>query len=174
MSALAGHGDPRIFPRTMPLQHAEHFFRKGLACLDEGHPADAARQFLTAIQLERGQRIRRPEMRYLSFYGFSLALADGPSAEALRACETAVRRDPDNPDVRLNLGRVLALAGARTRALACAEAGLARSPGHRGLRELRVDLERRRPPAVGFLCRDHPVNRVLGRLRSSLRTPPAP
>ena len=161
----------------MPLQRAEQFFRRGVARLSDGRAAEAARQFLNAMQLEREHGVRRPEMRYLSYFGLSLALARGSLEEAARACETAVTREPENPDLHLNLARVHLLAQDPARALRAAGAGLALDPAHRGLHALVRAVERRRRPPLRFLTRDHPVNRVLGRLRASLRghekTPPA-
>ena len=161
----------------MPLQGAEQFFRRGVARLSEDRAAEAARHFLTAIQLEREHGVRRPEMRYLSYFGLSLALASGPMEEAVRACETAVARQPRNPDLHLNLARVHRVRGDAPSALRAAAAGLALDPGHGGLRSLVRAMERRRRPPLRFLTREHPVNRVLGRLRESLRThekaPPA-
>lgn len=161
----------------MPLQGAEQFFRKGVARLGEARAAEAARDFLSAMQLEREHGVRRPEMRYLSFYGLSLALAHGSLREAIVACETALGRQPENPDLHLNLARVYLLAGKPARALQAAAGGLRRDPSHRELRALVRACERRRRPPLRFLTRDHPVNRVLGRLRASLRgrekAPPA-
>lgn len=151
----------------MPLQRAEHFFRRGFACLGEGRASEAARHFLTAIQLEREQGVRRPEMRYLSHYGLALALSAGPGAEAVHACETAVAREPGNPDLHENLARVLLLAGERARGLQVAARGAVLDQEHAGLRSLLQGSERRARPALRFLTRDHPVNRVLGRLRAS-------
>jgi tetratricopeptide (TPR) repeat protein len=152
----------------MPLERAELFFRKGFARLQDGEVREAARHFLTAMQLEREHGVRRAEMRYLSFYGLSLALASGPSHAALRACEVAVDRDPENPDLRLNLARVHLLAGRHVRALRAALGGLAVDPAHPELRALVSATERRRRPAIALFHRDHAVNRVLGRLRASL------
>ena len=161
----------------MPLQGAEQFFRKGVARLSEERAAEAARHFLTAIQLEREHGVRRPEMRYLSYFGLSLALARGSVEEAVRACATAVARQPHHPDLHLNLARVHLAAGDPPSALRAAALGLALDPGHRELRSLVRAMERRRRPPLRFLNRDHPVNRALGRLRASLRaqekTPPA-
>ena len=161
---------------SMPLQGAEHFFRKGMACLSD-HPGEAARHFLTAIQLERRQGVRRSEMRYLSYFGLASALAGGSLEEAVTACETAVGRQPGNPDLHANLARVHLMGGDPASALRTAAAGLAIDPEHRELRSLLRTGERRRRPPLRFLTRNHPVNRVLGRLRASLgaqeKAPPA-
>ena len=153
----------------MPLQRAEQFFRRGFTTLHEERSAEAARDFLTAIQLEREHGVRRPEMRYLSYYGLALALSGRPGDEALHACETAAAREPENPDLRWNLAQVCLLAEKPARARQVAAQGLALDPGHPGLRSLLLRIDRRASPAVRFWTRDHPVNRVLGRLRASLR-----
>jgi predicted Zn-dependent protease len=161
----------------MPLQRAEQFFRKGVGRLSEQRAAEAARHFLTAIQLEREHGVRRPEMRYLSYFGLSLALARGSVEEAVQACATAVARQPDHPDLHLNLARVHLAAGDPPSALRAAAAGLALDPSHRDLRSLVRAVERRRRPPLGFFTRNHPVNRMLGWLRASLggheKAPPA-
>lgn len=161
----------------MPLQGAEQFFRRGVARLSDDRAAEAAHFFLSAMQLEREHGVRYPEMRYLSCFGLALALAGGSLEEALRACGTALERERDNPDLHLNLARVHLLAQDPSSALQAAVAGLALAPAHQGLRALMGAVERRRRPPLRFLTRDHPVNRVLGRLRASLRThekaPPA-
>jgi len=152
----------------MPLQGAEQFFRRGVAGLSEERAAEAAGHFLTAIQLERKHGVRRPEMRYLSYFGLSLALARGSVEEALQACETAAAREPGNPDLHLNLARVYLLTEDPGAALQAAGTGLTVDPVHRELRSLVRAVERRRRPPLGFLTRHHPVNRLLGRLRASL------
>ena len=161
----------------MPLQDAEQFFRRGVARLAENRAGEAVHHFLSAMQLERERGVRRPEMRYLSYYGVAVALARGPLPEAMRACETAVEGQSDNPDLHLNLGRVYLRAGEPGRALQAVTSGLQLDPSHRALRALLRTIERRRRPPLRFLTRDHPVNRVLGRLRASLRAhenaPPA-
>ena len=168
---LAGTGD------IVPLQGAEQFFRRGVARLSDDRAAEAAHHFLSAMQLEREHGVRRPEMRYLSYFGLALALARGSREEALRACGTAVAREPDNPDLHLNLARVHLLAHDPASALRAAGTGLALDPAHRGLRRLVSTVERRRRPPLRFLTRDHPANRVLGRLRAAVRghekAPPA-
>jgi hypothetical protein len=115
------------------------------------------------MQIERQNASSRPEMRYLSYYGYAHALAYGSSLESIRACETAARREFYNPELHLNLARVYAMSDKTTRALAALETGLRYHPDHAGLRAELVRLDRRAPPALGFLSRDHAVNVWLGR-----------
>jgi tetratricopeptide (TPR) repeat protein len=152
----------------MPILSAENHFRQGLAHLADGDALGASQEFHQAIQIERQRHVRRPQMRYVSYYGLSLAMAHGPTQESILACESAARRDFFNPDLLLNLGKVYALAGLTTRALAAFERGLKQAPNHPSLHVERAKIERRRTVAIGWLSRSHTANRVLGRLRTSL------
>jgi tetratricopeptide (TPR) repeat protein len=152
----------------MPILSAENQFRQGLVALVDGDPNTAAERFHSAIQIERQRHARRPQMRYLSYYGLSLALAHGPTQESILACETAARRDFFNPDLLLNLGKVYALAGLTTRALSTFERGLALAPSSPSLRAELGKLDRRQPLPIGWLARSNPANRALGRMRSSV------
>ncbi len=155
----------------MAILSAENLFRKGLAALSEGDSAEAVALFHAAIQYERRRGIGRPQMRYLSFYGLSLALSRGATAEAVRACEVAARSVQSTADLYLNLVKVYLLAGKVTRALEACEHGLRMDPRHRGLRAELEKADRRQIRALPFLKRAHPVNRWLGRLRASLLEP---
>ena len=153
----------------MPILSAENQFRKGLQALVDGDTPAAAGFFHAAIQVERQRAVARPQMRYLSYYGLALAQANGATPEAIRACEAAARRDFFNPDLLLNLGRVYVLAGKTTRALSTFEQGLRLAPSHPALRAELARLDRRQQPPLAFLPRNHSVNRLLGRVRASLR-----
>jgi tetratricopeptide (TPR) repeat protein len=148
---------------------AENSFRRGLAALVDGEPQTAASHFQSAIKVERQQMVARPQMRYLSYYGLSLAMSGGAAAQAIKACEAATRSDPYNPDLLLNLGRVYLIAGRITRAMATFEAGLRMSPGHRGLRSEHAKVDRREPPPLTAVPRGHALNKWLGRLRATWR-----
>lgn len=155
----------------MPILSAENSFRKGLAAMVDGDAAAATTFFQAAILIERQHGVTRPQMRYLSYYGLSLANSRGATPEAIQACETAARRDFFNPDLILNLGRVYALANKTTKALAALERGLAMAPSHKTMRAELAKLDRRGPPPLSIVSRNHPINKMLGRLRETLRTP---
>ena len=151
---------------------ARNQFRNGLMALVDRNYAEAAEFFRAAMDAERNlSEAGRCKARSLSYHGLSLALADRPTRQAIEACEMAVRADPDDPDLHLNLGRVLALAGRKTRALAAFGAGLALNPDHRGLRAEAAKIDRRRRPVVPFLSRSNPLNYGLGRLKAALNRP---
>jgi tetratricopeptide (TPR) repeat protein len=109
-------------------------------------------------------------MRYLSYYGLSRAQSRGASPRTIQACETAARKDFFNPDLHLNLGRVFLLAGKTTQALAAFQRGLDVAPEHKGLLAERARVDRREPPPLPIVSRSNPLNKVLGKLRCSVRS----
>ncbi len=153
----------------MNILTAENHFRRGLTALVDGDPAAASDHFQAAILTEVQRGVRRPQMRYLSYYGLSRAQALGATPQSIQACETAARRDFFNPDLLLNLGRVYLLAGKTTKALAAFERGLALASNHKGLLAEVTKIDRRAAPPLGIVSRAHPLNKWLGRLRCSLR-----
>jgi tetratricopeptide (TPR) repeat protein len=153
----------------MPIPSAERSFREGLAALASARPLHAADRFLDAMQIEQRQGVHHPDMRCLSYYGLSLARAGQVAHAALEACELAVRDDPSDPVLLLNLGRVHLLAGRREAALPCFERGLRIAPDHRALRVELGRIDRRSRRMVRWLARSHPLNRWMGKLRESLR-----
>lgn len=152
----------------MPILSSEIHFRKGLAALTEGKPQEAVEQFKQAILIERQRSVTRPQMRYVSFYGLALALANGATAEALQACERAARLDFYNPDLQFNLGKVYLMAGKTTRALMALERGHRLAPSHKGLKAAIAQVDRRGRTVLPFLRRSHPMNRLLGRMRHAM------
>jgi tetratricopeptide (TPR) repeat protein len=108
-------------------------------------------------------------MRYLSYYGLSRAQATGTTPQVIQACETAARRDFFNPDLLLNLGKVYLLAGKTTKALAAFQRGLELAPNHKALRAEHARIDRREPPPLSMVSRSHPLNKMFGKLRWSLR-----
>lgn len=150
----------------MPILSAEIQFKKGLAAFVDEQYAEAAVSFRQAIEIDRQRNVRSPEARYLSYYGLSLAKQFGATPEAIQACESAAAREPYNPNLTLNLGRVYAMAGRTTRALKCFEGGLRVAPSHRSLRRELAQTDRRSRPVLPGLGRNHVVNRWLGGLRA--------
>jgi len=153
----------------MPSLSAENYFKKGLAALVDQNHEDASVFFRRALDLDRNRSRSQPDMRFLSYYGFSLAKSGHATTTALEACRTAATRQPLDPVLLLNLGRVYALAGKYTQALDAFERGLAIAPESRVLREERDRLDRRGRPAVPGLSREHVLNRTIGKLRAHLR-----
>jgi len=161
----------------MPVSDAQRSFNKGLAALNKGLAALAAAQplravdcFLDAMQIEERLRVRQPDMRFLSYYGLSLARANRATNAAAEACELAAHHDPRDPLMLLNLGRVRLLAGRRAEALECFKHGLRLVPGHAVLLQALERGERRSVPVLPCLDRSNKLNRWVGRVRDSFRT----
>jgi tetratricopeptide (TPR) repeat protein len=147
----------------------ESFSRQGHAALRIQDYKSAATYFRRAIDLDRARNKRMPEMRYLSYYGLSLAHAGLSHKVAIEACGSAVARQRKDPVLFLNLGRVYRLAGKRTLAMKAFESGLEINPDHPMLQRELGRLDRRSKPVIPFVDRSHPVNRWLGQLRSTVR-----
>jgi tetratricopeptide (TPR) repeat protein len=145
---------------------AENAFRKGLGALSENRPEAASKYFRQALDLERDRSKSRLDMRYLSYYGLSLAQAGLSTQIALQACKTAVFKQNGDPVLFLNLGRVYAITGKPVRAMEAFERGLRLAPDHKILKKELAKLDRRSRPALPFLDRSHPVNRWIGRHRA--------
>lgn len=153
----------------MTILDAERTYREGLVALVEARHVDAASCFEEAMQMERQRGNGQPKMRYLSYYGLSVALSQGATREAVQACEVAARREFFNADLFLNLGKVYMMAGRRSQGLAALERGLKLDPRHKGLRSYLRRMDRRRGRAFSWLRRGHPVNYWLGKVRSGGR-----
>jgi len=147
----------------------ENFSRQGHAALKCRDYRNAAALFRKALELDKERNKRRPDMRYLSYYGLSLAHAGLSHKVAIEACGSAASKQRNDPLLFLNLGRVYRLAGKRTPAIRAFENGLALAPGNGLLKRELGLLDRRTRPVLPVLARNHPVNRFLGRMRSNLQ-----
>lgn len=157
----------------MQILSAENAFRKGLGAMAEKYPEKASVYFRQALDLERERSKSRLDMRYLSYYGLSLAQAGLSTQIALQACKTAVLKQTNDPVLFLNLGRVYLLTGKPVRAMEAFERGLRLAPEHKALRMELAKIDRRSRPAIPFLDRSNPVNRWLGKRRAGRRAVPA-
>jgi len=119
----------------MSILSAENRFKQGLLALVDGDHEGAARYFREAIAIQERRGANRPDWRYLSYYGLSMAKAFRPSDDAIAACRSAALGGRINPELYLNLGRVYALAGKLDRAREAFEHGLRLAPDHPRLRE---------------------------------------
>ena len=119
----------------MAILSAENNFKRGLMAIVNGDFEEASRCFRRAIDIQQQRVTDRPEWRYLSYYGLSMAKAYRPDGEAIEACRMAADGNTINPDLQLNLGRVYRLAGKRRLAEEAFARGLEIAPEHPFLRE---------------------------------------
>jgi predicted Zn-dependent protease len=144
---------------------AEEHHRRGVALLEGGHGHEAF-EHLSRAYLSDPQNAR-----YRSSYALALALVRGQFMGAVELARAAIRQEFYNPDLYLQLARIYLAFDFRAEAVRFLRRGLMVDPEHeriqRKLRELGV---RRRPP-LRFLPRNHPVNRLLGRLQARVLGP---
>jgi predicted Zn-dependent protease len=134
-------------------------FREGLGKLRDGE-AEAA------VKLLRQAMDRDPENPYyVSYYGLSLAHAQGRWAEAEHFCHTAVCRSRRQAQLYLNLAEVYIHSGKPQGAADTLARGLRYLPNDIRLQEAFGRLATRRRPVFAFLPRTHVVNRGLGLMR---------
>lgn len=134
-------------------------FREGLAMMRDGE-AEKAKALL------RQASERDPENPYyLSYYGLSLAYAEGRWEDAERLCHTAVCRNRRQAQLHLNLAEVYAASGRKQAASDALARGLHYIPQDMRLQSEFGKLATRRPPVLRFLPRTHLLNRTLGLVR---------
>ncbi len=137
-------------------------FREGLAKLRDGENE-------AAVQLLRQAMDRDPENPYyVSYYGLSLAHAEGRWQEAEHFCHTAVCRSRRQAQLYLNLAEVYVNSGRPQGAADTLARGLRYLPTDARLQAAFGRLATRRPPVIRFLPRTHVINRSLGQFRHSL------
>ena len=141
----------------------------GLAALERRTYREAIGFFQAAIDQERQEGNKNPRMKYVSYLGLSLVLANGKSEEGIRLCEQAVKREFFDPDLFCNLGIAYLRDRRKKQAFEAFQKGLNLKPGHRRIREELERYDKRSYPVFNFLPRTHPVNRLAGRLRHRLR-----
>ena len=124
---------------------------------------------LADLVKERGLSDSVPGVAY-SFLGYGIARYQRQVKEGLRLCQHAVKTQFYHPDCHLNLARVHVLAKNRKGAVAAIAQGLALDPRNSALRALQNEIGVRKRPVVGFLSRDNPLNRTLGKLRKQLKS----
>ncbi len=116
--------------------------------------------------LEKALQICPKHPAYLSLYGLCVAIESEDYDSARVICERAVRIKPGDPVARVNLGKVLRMAGdngaAYTEFLAAWKVDKSHPAPASELSRMGI----RRPPVLPFLPRSHWANVHLGKLRA--------
>jgi len=134
-------------------------FRQGLNALKNGYPQKALMHMRIAFESERSNPF------YLSFLGLSVARAERKWDRAAELCEVAVQLRRSECQFHLNLAEVYALSGRREKAIDTIDTALRLFGRDARLVKARSRVEKRRAPVLGFLTRDHFLNRTFGRMR---------
>jgi tetratricopeptide (TPR) repeat protein len=136
--------------------------------LHQGIQLAEAGDFDTAlIYLNRAAKLHNSAVAE-SYRAYCLAWSKGYLKAAAKDCQNAMTRDRSNPIHYLILGRILLLAGNRTKAIRTFRLGLKAAPNPLIIEELK-QLGLRKPAVISSLERDHVLNRLLGKILAALR-----
>jgi predicted Zn-dependent protease len=103
--------------------------------------------------------------RYRSHYGWAVATIEQRTDRGVALCRSALRAAADQPELYLNLARILLANGRKNEAIKYIRRGLMVDPRDPNLIFEWRRLGVRRAPVLSFLPRRHLVNRLLGRVR---------
>jgi Flp pilus assembly protein TadD len=138
----------------------ESLYERGARCLVE-------ERFDEALEsLAEAHRMDPENARVQSLLGVATARSGGSFEAARSLCEDATKREFDNAELYVNLARVYLGYGRRQEALRYLRRGQMIEPQHPAVLCSLSELGSRRPPVCRFLPRKHPLNRLLGTLRS--------
>jgi len=138
----------------------ETTFDEGLKALNAGRTNEALEWFDKAMAEERVPRT-------VSYFAYCRAKEKGKVKEALALCMEAMKEEPKNSDIYLNLGRIYMVAGQRKSAIRAFDLGLRCGKSPQIEKELSI-LGRRKAPPIPFLPRSNPINRYLGMFLAKL------
>ncbi|MGH0030395.1 MAG: tetratricopeptide repeat protein [Myxococcota bacterium] len=137
---------------------AEDHYRRGVEALSADRGAEALAHFRSAHRLEPGSAV------YASHYGLALGLVERRLDRALALCREAAKDEFFNPVHYHNLAKLHLAFGFKAEAVRYLRRGLMIDPDNGPiLDEVRALGVRRRPP-LGFLRRQNPLNRWVGRV----------
>ena len=134
-------------------------FVKGIKLLEQSSIKESAAYFKHAFEsvTESDQLFSK----YKSYYGFSRLL--NGDERAIDLCRSAVRQQPLDGDICMNLARAEFFLANRMRALSAVRSGLHFSAEHIGLQKLKVRIGVRSRNPLPFLPRDNPISIVIGK-----------
>jgi len=133
--------------------------QQGVIHVEKGEFDQAWRAFAQYLAQEPGSAIAS------SYLGMLSALKAGKLYEGLDRCIEAVKKDPQEALLYLNLSRCYLAAGDRYQAVRALHKGLKlKSPHHGMLVNYYKAMGMRRKPVLGFLSRNNMANVFLGKL----------
>jgi len=102
----------------------------------------------------------------MSYYAMCLASTEGNYDKAISLCLTAAEREFYNPEIYLNLGRILLLNGQKSSAIKAFRKGLKFDDMNADILKEIKRLGVRRKPFFPFLPRESALNRFVGGILS--------
>lgn len=138
----------------MSNSYIEELYKKGVAAIDRGDTLSALVFFEKAIQIENNPSIS-------SYFAYCISKERGQYIKAISLCEEAMNKEPEIPDIYLNLGRIYLLQNKKEEAVKIFREGMKFGKNQRIIEELNK-LGIRKPPVIPFLKRSNPINKYLG------------
>lgn len=145
----------------MEASHAEEWFERGVDALGQGHV------YLARTCFEHAARVRQHPAAS-SYLALCQAKTRGKFSDAIALAREAIVREPHNPLLYQNLGRIYELAGMRIEAVEILREGVRRGAGEAAVAELHR-IGTRKPPPFRKLHRNHPLNKYMGKFLARLR-----
>ena len=137
----------------------EEVFANGLSSLEAKDYNSAARDFESALKSIDGHNGQYN--RVASYLGLARVLINDDSG--LLMCRDAAGNEKTNGDVFLNVACAEWHSNQRKRAIDAVHKGLQIDPKHQKLKQALLMLDARKRSVIGFLDRNHFINRLLGR-----------
>lgn len=134
-------------------------FMDGLEYLKERSTPAAERYFEQACSAADNNDPNR--YKYQSFYGFSRVL--NGYTDGIELCSDALKGDPKDGDLYLNLARAELFNGNRKIAVEIMDQGLLVDKFHQGLLELKDKIGYRSRSPIPVLKRRNPLNEMIGK-----------
>ncbi|MBE0426397.1 MAG: tetratricopeptide repeat protein [Nitrospirae bacterium] len=138
----------------MPDTELESLLNRGLEALNSGDTLSALVFFEKALKMENSPAI-------CSYFALCISKERGQFSKAISLCEEEIKREPENTDVYLNLGRIYLFQNKREEAVKVFRDGLSHGINQQIIDELNK-LGTRKPPVISFLKRSNPINKYLG------------
>jgi Flp pilus assembly protein TadD len=139
----------------------QQLVKDGIAALSSGNTSLALRHLEEAAELDE-----TPEL--LSHLGYCLAKEKQDFQQAISLCKNALQDESWNSIHYLNLGRSYLLSGRRQDAIRTFRDGLLHENNPRIKEEL-SRLGTRKYPVIASLPREHPFNKLFGRIFTRLK-----
>lgn len=144
----------------MQPEEFNELLNKGKEAVEKGY-IPAAQVFFRQV----AEHHNTAEVR--SYLAYCLAKSQGRTQVAAKTCIESIRREPDNPTHYLLLGRIHLLTDDKDKAVQVLRQGAKINKDPRLLNEINK-MGMRKPPVMTGLKRNHPFNRILGKIFARL------
>jgi len=145
---------------NMQEKELNELLNKGKEAIEKGY-IPSAQVFFSQVAEQKNS----PEVR--SYMAYCLAKSQGRTQVAAKTCIESIRREPDNPTHYLLLGRIHLLNNDKIKAVKVLRQGANINKDQRIINEI-SKLGLRKAPVIKSLKRNHPVNRILGKIFARL------